>query len=308
MTPSYLDALNAEQRVAVESINGPVLILAGAGTGKTRVLTTRMAHIIASCLAYPSQILAVTFTNKAAAEMKERVGSLINLPTEGLWLGTFHAIAVRILRRHAEVVGLKPNFTILDTDDQQRLIKQILQAEGIDEGKNPPRMVASVISTKKDRVEFAQKLDQIPARNWIDRIYSLYQERLKTLNAVDFGDLLLYCIQLFQDHHEILKIYQDQFHYIMVDEYQDTNVAQYLWLRLLAQGHNNICCVGDDDQSIYGWRGAEIGNILRFEKDFPGATTIRLEQNYRSTTHILGAASGLIEKNIGRLGKTLWTE
>ena len=296
MTPTYLDALNNEQRAAVESINGPVLILAGAGTGKTRVLTTRMAHILACGLAYPSQILAVTFTNKAATEMRDRVGALLNQPTEGLWLGTFHAIAVRILRRHAEVVGLKPNFTILDTDDQQRLIKQILQAEGIDEGKNPPRMVISVISSKKDRVEFCQKIDQIPPRNWIDRIYSLYQDRLKTLNAVDFGDLLLYCIQLFQDHHEILKSYQDQFHYIMVDEYQDTNVAQYLWLRLLAQGHNNICCVGDDDQSIYGWRGAEIGNILRFEKDFPGATIVRLEQNYRSTTHILGAASGLIER------------
>jgi len=308
MTPTYLDALNTEQKAAVESIHGPVLILAGAGTGKTRVLTTRMAHILACGFAYPSQILAVTFTNKAAAEMRDRVGTLLNQPTEGLWLGTFHAIAVRILRRHAEVVGLKPNFTILDTDDQQRLIKQILQAEGIDEGKNPPRMVVSVISSKKDRVEFAQKIDQIPTRNWIDRIYSLYQDRLKTLNAVDFGDLLLYCIQLFQDHHEILKTYQDQFHYIMVDEYQDTNVAQYLWLRLLAQGHNNICCVGDDDQSIYGWRGAEIVNILRFAKDFPGATTVRLEQNYRSTTHILGAASGLIEKNLGRLGKTLWTE
>lgn len=308
MTPSYLDALNTEQRAAVEFINGPVLILAGAGTGKTRVLTTRMAHILSCGLAYPSQILAVTFTNKAAAEMRERVGGLLNQPTEGLWLGTFHAIAVRILRRHAEVVGLKPNFTILDTDDQQRLIKQILKSENIDEGKNPPRMVLSVISQKKDRVEFATALDQIPGRNWIDRIYSLYQDRLKTLNAVDFGDLLLYCIQLFQDHHEILKTYQEQFHYIMVDEYQDTNIAQYLWLRLLAQGHNNICCVGDDDQSIYGWRGAEIGNILRFEKDFPGATIIRLEQNYRSTTHILGAASGLIEKNKGRLGKTLWTE
>lgn len=308
MTPNYLDALNNEQRAAVQSIDGPVLILAGAGTGKTRVLTTRMAHILSCGLAYPSQILAVTFTNKAAAEMRERVEILLNQPTEGLWLGTFHSIAVRILRRHAEVVGLKHNFTILDSDDQQRLIKQILQAEGIDEGKNPARLVLSVINSKKDRVEFPQPTDQISNRNWIDRIYSIYQDRLKTLNAVDFGDLLLYCIQLFQDHHDILKTYQDQFHYIMVDEYQDTNVAQYLWLRLLAQGHNNICCVGDDDQSIYGWRGAEIGNILRFEKDFPGASIIRLEQNYRSTTHILGAASGLIEKNKGRLGKTLWTE
>jgi len=308
MTPPYLNALNTEQRAAVESINGPVLILAGAGTGKTRVLTTRMAHILSCGLAWPSQILAVTFTNKAAAEMRERIRELLNQPTEGLWLGTFHAIAVRMLRRHAESVGLKPNFTILDTDDQKRLVKQILQAEGVDEGKNPPRMVLSVISAKKDRAEFAQKIEAIPAQNWIDRIYSLYQSRLQTLNAVDFGDLLLYCIQLFQNNRDILKSYQDQFHYIMVDEYQDTNVSQYLWLRLLAQGHNNICCVGDDDQSIYGWRGAEIGNILRFEKDFPGATIIRLEQNYRSTTHILGAASGLIEKNKGRLGKTLWTE
>lgn len=307
MTPSYLDALNTEQRKAVEAIDGPVLILAGAGTGKTRVLTTRMAHILACGLAYPSQILAVTFTNKAAAEMRERVGALLHQPTEGLWLGTFHAIAVRILRRHAEIIGLKPNFTILDTDDQQRLIKQILQAEGVDEGKNPARMVLSVINSKKDRAEFPRQSEDHSSRNWIDRIYNLYQERLKTLNAVDFGDLLLYCIQIFQNHHEILKSYQDQFHYIMVDEYQDTNIAQYLWLRLLAQGLNNICCVGDDDQSIYGWRGAEIGNILRFEKDFPGATIIRLEQNYRSTSHILGAASGLIEKNKGRLGKTLWT-
>jgi len=308
MTPPYLDDLNPEQRSAVESMNGPVLILAGAGTGKTRVLTTRMAHILACGLAYPSQILAVTFTNKAATEMRERVGTLLGHSTEGLWLGTFHSIAVRILRRHAEVVGLHSNFTILDTDDQQRLIKQILQAEGVDEGKNPPRMVLAVINAKKDRVEFPVDIDKISSKNWIDRIYSLYQERLKTLNAVDFGDLLLHCIYLFQNNPEILRSYQSQFHYIMVDEYQDTNTAQYLWLRLLAQGYNNICCVGDDDQSIYGWRGAEIGNILRFEKDFPGATIVRLEQNYRSTTFILGAASGLIEKNKGRLGKTLWTQ
>jgi len=308
MMPSYLEALNQEQRTAVESINGPVLVLAGAGTGKTRVLTTRMAHILTCGLAYPSQILAVTFTNKAAHEMRERVSLLIGRPTEGLWLGTFHAIAVRILRQHAEAIGLKPNFTILDTDDQQRLIKQILQANGIDEGKNSPRMVLSVIGAKKDRAEFAQTLHKNPSSNMIDRVYSLYQERLKILNAVDFGDLLLYCIQLFQENLDILKTYQEQFRYIMVDEYQDTNIAQYLWLRLLAQGHSNICCVGDDDQSIYGWRGAEIGNILRFEKDFVGATIIRLEQNYRSTIHILGAASGLIAKNKGRLGKTLWTE
>lgn len=308
LMPSYFDVLNPEQRKAVEAIEGPVLILAGAGTGKTRVLTTRMAHILACGMAYPSQILAVTFTNKAATEMRERVGVLLGHGTEGLWLGTFHSIAVRILRRHAELVGLKPNFTILDTDDQQRLIKQILQAEGIDEGKNPPRMVLSIINTKKDRVEFPQPGTSPSSHNWIDRIYSIYQDRLKTLNAVDFGDLLLYCIQLFQTQPDILKTYQTQFRYIMVDEYQDTNIAQYLWLRLLAQGSNNICCVGDDDQSIYGWRGAEIGNILRFEKDFPGAQIIRLEQNYRSTTHILGAASGLIEKNKGRLGKTLWTD
>jgi DNA helicase-2/ATP-dependent DNA helicase PcrA len=308
-TPTYLDDLNVEQRTAVEAIEGPVLILAGAGTGKTRVLTTRLVHILARGMAYPSQILAVTFTNKAAAEMRERVSTLVGRPTEGLWLATFHATAVRILRRHAELVGLKTNFTILNTDDQQRLIKQILQAEGIDDGKNPPRMVVSIISSKKDRVEFATPFRELSAADgWLDRVYSLYQDRLRTLNAVDFGDLLLYCIKLFQDHPDVLQSYQNQFRYIMVDEYQDTNVAQYLWLRLLAQQHNNICCVGDDDQSIYGWRGAEIGNILRFEKDFPGAKVIRLEQNYRSTTHILGAASGLIEKNKGRLGKTLWTE
>ena len=307
-SPTYLEDLNSEQRAAVEAIEGPILILAGAGTGKTRVLTTRLIHILSCGLAYPSQILAVTFTNKAASEMKHRVSALSGRSAEGLWLGTFHAVAVRILRRHAEIVGLKPNFTILDTDDQHRLIRQILKAEGIDEGKNPPRMVASIISSKKDRAEFPQKTESISSHNWIERIYGSYQERLKTLNAVDFGDLLLYCIHLFQMNPEILKTYQNQFLYIMVDEYQDTNVAQYLWLRLLAQGSGNICCVGDDDQSIYGWRGADVGNILRFEKDFKGAVIIRLEQNYRSTSHILGAASGLIEKNRGRLGKTLWTE
>lgn len=310
MTSSYLENLNAEQRAAVESIDGPVLILAGAGTGKTRVLTTRLAHILLNHRAYPSQVLAVTFTNKAAAEMKERIAKLLNRSTEGLWLGTFHSLCVRILRRYGSLIGLNESFTILDTDDQTRLIKQLLQAHNIDEKKTPPRLILSVISRWKDRgltpdqVTFGESNGQ----DRILRLYADYQQRLLILNAVDFGDLLLHCLTLFQKNPDVLKFYQDQFKYILVDEYQDTNIAQYLWLRLLGQGSQNICCVGDDDQSIYGWRGAEIGNILKFEKDFPGAKIIRLEQNYRSTPHILGAASSLISHNTGRLGKTLWTE
>lgn len=306
----YLETLNPEQRRAVEAVDGPSLVLAGAGTGKTRVLTTRLSYILDRCLAYPSQVLAVTFTNKAAHEMRDRIMSLLRRPTEGMWLGTFHSLSVRILRRHGELLGLHTNFTILDTDDQLRLLKQILKARGIDDKKNPPRMALSVISRWKDRALTPDKVSasESHSNDLLLEVYKEYQERLTTLNAVDFGDLLLHCLTLFSKFPDVLKTYQDQFHYIMVDEYQDTNVAQYLWLRLLAQGNNNICCVGDDDQSIYGWRGAEIGNILKFEKDFPGATVIRLEQNYRSTAHILGAASGLIEKNKGRLGKTLWTE
>jgi DNA helicase-2/ATP-dependent DNA helicase PcrA len=310
---SYLNGLNEEQRLAVETLDGPVLVLAGAGTGKTRVLTTRIAHILATGRARPADILAVTFTNKAAREMKQRIGTMIGHAVEGMpWLGTFHAIGVKILRRHAELVGLKSDFTILDTDDQVRLLKQLLQAEGIDEKRWPARVLAGLIDHWKNR---GLTPDQVPAGEAAafangrgKKLYAAFQERLKILNAADFGDLLLEMIRLFRENPEVLGQYQRRFRYILVDEYQDTNVAQYLWLRLLAQGHRNICCVGDDDQSIYGWRGAEVDNILRFEHDFPGAKVIRLERNYRSTAHILAAASHLIAHNEGRLGKTLRTE
>jgi len=364
----YLNDLNPEQRLAVETLDGPVLVLAGAGTGKTRVLTTRVAHILATGRARPSEILAVTFTNKAAREMKQRVGAMVGQIVEGMpWLGTFHSIGVKILRRHAELVGLKPDFTILDQDDQIRLIKQLLEADNIDEKRWPARVLAGLIDSWKNR---GLTPDQVPAGEAASfasgrgkKLYAAYQERLKVLNAADFGDLLLECIRLFREQSEVLRQYQARFRYILVDEYQDTNVAQYLWLRLLGQstiapravssprlrgeggdprldrgepgegelpttespphpasverGHTasavqpvlkNICCVGDDDQSIYGWRGAEVDNILRFEHDFPGARLIRLERNYRSTGHILAAASHLIAHNQGRLGKTLRTE
>ncbi len=308
----YLANLNGEQRRAVETVEGPVLVLAGAGTGKTRVLTTRLAHILATRRAFPSQMLAVTFTNKAALEMRERLGRMVGQAAEGMWLGTFHALAARLLRRHAEVVGLKPNFTILDTDDQLRLVKQLMAAEGIDDKRWPPRAILSAIERWKDRGLTPDKVavserGELAGGRLID-LYHLYQERLATLNAADFGDLLLHNLTIFLTRSEILAEWQRRFRYILVDEYQDTNVAQYLWLRLLAQQQRNLCCVGDDDQSIYSWRGAEVGNILRFETDFPGAAIIRLEQNYRSTPHILAAASGLIAHNEGRLGKTLWTE
>jgi DNA helicase II / ATP-dependent DNA helicase PcrA len=309
----YLDALNPEQREAVETLDGPLLALAGAGTGKTRVLTTRIAHILSLGRARPSQILAVTFTNKAAREMKARVAELIGGVVEGMpWLGTFHAIGVKILRRHAELVNLKPSFTVLDTDDQIRLLKQLLEAENIDEKRWPARMLATMIDGWKNRGLMPKRVtegESFAFANGKGRcLYALYQHRLKELNAADFGDLLLENLTLFQEHPDVLAQYQQRFHFMLVDEYQDTNVAQYLWLRLLAQGSRNICCVGDDDQSIYGWRGAEVDNILRFETDFPGAKIIRLERNYRSTAHILGAASGLIAHNQGRLGKTLRTD
>ena len=308
----YLAELNEAQRDAVEATEGPVLVLAGAGTGKTRVLTTRIAHILISGRAWPGQVLAVTFTNKAAREMVGRVASLIGQDVEGLWFGTFHAIGARILRRHAELVGLKPNFTIIDTDDQLRLIRQILAAHDIDEKRWPARSLGAIIQRWKDRGLTPDKVDASDAGDFANgravRLYRAYQERLAALNAADFGDLLLHCLTLFTTDAEVLRDWQRRFHYILVDEYQDTNVAQYLWLRLLAQAHKNICCVGDDDQSIYGWRGAEVGNILRFEHDFPGAKVLRLERNYRSTQPILGAASGLIAHNEGRLGKTLWTD
>ncbi len=359
----YLDELNPAQREAVEALDGPVLMLAGAGTGKTKALTTRIAHLLVTGKARPNEILAVTFTNKAAREMKNRVAGHLGQTIERMpWLGTFHAICVKLLRRHAELIGtetisglkpdggvendavlldeseggqgaydlgptprpgvqattqandrshLKSNFTILDTDDQVRLMKQLIVAEGIDEKRWPARQLAHIIDGWKNR---ALTPDKVPAADHGAfnhrgvELYAAYQQRLLTLNAVDFGDLLLHVVWIFQNHNDVLEQYQRWFKYILVDEYQDTNVAQYLWLRLLAQSHKNICCVGDDDQSIYGWRGAEVGNILKFEKDFPGAKVIRLEQNYRSTPHILAAASGVITANQGRLGKTLFTE
>ena len=309
----YLEGLNPEQKDAVTSIDGPLLVLAGAGTGKTRVLTCRLAHILNQGMAYPSQILSVTFTNKAAREMRHRVSDLLGQTTEGLpWLGTFHSIAAKILRINAELVGLKSNFTILDTDDQIRLLKQIIKAEKIDDKKWTARYMASLIDGWKNKGLLPAKLDAgqkyMFAEGKGQLIYKIYQDRLKVLNAADFGDLLLHNLTIFQNNPDVLARYNSKFRYILVDEYQDTNVAQYLWLRLLAQGSNNVCVVGDDDQSIYGWRGAEVDNILRFEKDFPGAKVIRLERNYRSTEHILAAASGLISANEDRLGKTLWTE
>jgi DNA helicase II / ATP-dependent DNA helicase PcrA len=361
----YLNDLNPEQRLAVETLEGPVLVLAGAGTGKTRVLTTRIAHILATGRARPGNILAVTFTNKAAREMKGRVGLMVGEIVEGMpWLGTFHSIGAKILRRHAELLGLRPDFTILDTDDQIRLLKQLLEAENIDEKRWPARVLAVLVDAWKNRGLMPEQVPQGESATFAGgkgrKLYAAYQERLKVLNAADFGDLLLHCIGLFREQPQLLRQYQERFSYILVDEYQDTNVAQYLWLRLLGQSQSpaadsapfprpnsgssefatmsapksdlsdvgmgkgeqqnvslrqaparvtkNICCVGDDDQSIYGWRGAEVDNILRFEHDFPGARIIRLERNYRSTAHILAAASHLIAHNEGRLGKTLRTE
>jgi len=310
--PTYLTSLNAEQRAAVDAVDGPVLVLAGAGTGKTRVLTTRLAHILHQGKAFPGEILAVTFTNKAAREMVERVSRLIGRPAEGLWLGTFHAMAARILRRHAELVGLKPDFSILDSDDQVRLLKQLVRAADIDEKRWPARTLSIIVQRWKDRGLTPDKVASAPGADFANgkapALYRHYQERLKTVNAADFGDLLMHNLTIFTAEPDVLAEYERRFKYVLVDEYQDTNVAQYLWLRLLARARHNICCVGDDDQSIYGWRGAEVGNILRFEEDFPGAEVVRLERNYRSTGHILGAASGLIAHNTGRLGKTLWTE
>lgn len=353
--PDYLSGLNPEQAEAVETLDGPVLVLAGAGTGKTRVLTTRIAHILSTNRAFPSQILAVTFTNKAAREMKERIGVLVGHAVEGMpWLGTFHSIGVKLLRRHAELVGLRSDFTILDTDDVVRLIKQLIQAEGIDDKRWPAKQFAGMIDGWKNKGLDPAQIPEGDARAFANgkgrELYAAYQNRLLTLNACDFGDLLLHPIRIFRNHADVLRDYHDKFRYILVDEYQDTNTAQYMWLRLLAQRPRqsntanpgaarqgqaaaapdgarprseprsgdsvsankqqqiNICCVGDDDQSIYGWRGAEVDNILRFEKDFPGAKVIKLERNYRSTEHILGAAGHLIAHNEGRLGKTLFTD
>jgi DNA helicase-2/ATP-dependent DNA helicase PcrA len=311
--PPYLKGLNPPQREAVLTTEGPVLVLAGAGTGKTAALTARLAHLVATRRAYPSEILSVTFTNKAAREMRERVGRMIGDAVEGMpWLGTFHSIGARMLRRHAELVGLQSNFTILDTDDQLRLMKQIIQAAGIDEKRWTSRTLAALIDKWKNKGLTPAEIDAGESEAFAHgkgaEIYAQYQQRLRDLNACDFGDLLMHNLTLLKTEREVLEQYQQRFRYIMVDEYQDTNTSQYLWLRLLAQARKNICCVGDDDQSIYSWRGAEVANILRFERDFPGATIIRLEQNYRSTPQILAAASGVIAQNGGRLGKTLWTE
>ncbi|TAV49614.1 ATP-dependent DNA helicase [Rhizobium leguminosarum] len=315
--PDYLAGLNPEQTEAVETLEGPVLVLAGAGTGKTRVLTTRIAHILNTGRAFPSQILAVTFTNKAAREMKERIALLVGGAVEGMpWLGTFHSIGVKLLRRHGELVGLRSDFTILDTDDVVRLIKQLIQAEGLDDKRWPAKQFAGMIDTWKNKGLGPADIPEGDARAFANGrgrdLYVAYQARLSTLNACDFGDLLMHPIAIFRKNPDLLKEYHGRFRYILVDEYQDTNTAQYMWLRLLAQRPKgelqNVCCVGDDDQSIYGWRGAEVDNILRFEKDFPGAKVIKLERNYRSTEHILGAAAHLIAHNEGRLGKTLFTD
>ena len=335
--PHYLDNLNPTQYEAVQTTNGPLLVLAGAGTGKTRVLTSRIAHIMASIkvnrasdcfdqnhdsldlfhqdyvdpscdnLVRSHQILAVTFTNKAAADMRSRLAQITNMSIERMWLGTFHALALRMLRANSHVLGFEPGFSILDSDDQMRLVRQIIKAENLDDKKIEPKMVASAINRYKDQGFLPHQAIPRHTQDVVPGLYAIYQERLKVLNSMDFGDLLLHCITLFCQNNDILARYQQQFHYILVDEYQDTNTVQYRWLNLLAQGHKNICCVGDDDQSIYSWRGAEIGNILRFEQDYANAKVIRLEQNYRSTGHILGAASGLIAHNQHRLGKTLWT-
>ncbi|WP_040789159.1 ATP-dependent helicase [Neomegalonema perideroedes] len=309
----YLEGLNEPQREAVETLDGPVLVLAGAGSGKTRVLTARLAHLIATGRARPSEILAVTFTNKAAREMRERVGRIIGEAVEGMpWLGTFHSIAAKMLRRHAELVGLTSSFAILDADDQVRLLKQVILAEGIDEKKFPAKNLAALIDGWKNRGLTPEKLPKGEGDDFAQgkgaKLYALYQDRLRTLNAADFGDLLLHMLTILQSHPDVLERFRERLRYLLVDEYQDSNIAQYLWLRLLAGGHKNICVVGDDDQSIYGWRGAEVGNILKFEKDFPGATVIRLEENYRSTPEILAAAGAVISGNQARLGKTLWTQ
>ncbi len=311
--PAYAAQLNAPQRDAVLTTEGPVLMLAGAGTGKTAALTARLAHLIATRRAWPSEILCVTFTNKAAREMRERVSRHIGDAVEGMpWLGTFHSIGARMLRRHAELVGLESNYTIIDTDDQLRLLKQLIQENDLDEKRWPARQLAGLIDRWKNRGLNPGDLDAVENEAYANgrgaQFYKLYQDRLKTLNACDFGDLLLHILNIFRDHRDVLEQYQQRFKYILVDEYQDTNQVQYLWLRLLAQARKNICVVGDDDQSIYSWRGAEVANILKFEKDFPGAAVIKLEQNYRSTPQILAAASGLIDANSERLGKTLWTE
>ena len=310
--PFYLEKLNDKQKKAVKTLNGPVLVLAGAGTGKTRVLTTRLAHLLNKKLANPWEILAVTFTNKAAMEMKERVQNLLKIDIERMWIGTFHSSGLKILRRHAELCFLKSDFTVIDTDDQERLIKQILESNKIDVKKYTPSNILWMIQWFKDKAILPEESKKYKFKFGrtlnISKLYIQYQERLKILNAADFGDLLLLPVKIFRENFEILKKYQNQFKYILVDEYQDTDTCQDTFLKLLSQKHKNICCVGDDDQAIYSWRGADVKNILNFPDAFKDVKIIRLEQNYRSTDHILAAASKLIENNKDRLGKTLWTD
>ena len=310
--PFYLNKLNEKQKKAVETLNGPVLVLAGAGTGKTRVLTTRLAHLLNKKLAKPWEILAVTFTNKAAMEMRERVQNLLKIDIERMWIGTFHSSGLKILRRHAELCFLKNDFTVIDTDDQERLIKQVLQSNKIDIKKYTPSNVLWMVQWFKDKAILPEESTKYKFKFGrtlnISKLYREYQDRLKTLNATDFGDLLLLPVKIFRENLEVLKKYQNQFKYILVDEYQDTDTCQDTFLKLLCQKHKNICCVGDDDQAIYSWRGADVKNILNFPEVFKDVKVIRLEQNYRSTDHILAAASKLIENNKDRLGKTLWTD
>ncbi len=311
--PAYASRLNPPQQEAVLTTEGPVLMLAGAGTGKTAALTARLAHLVATRRAWPSEILCVTFTNKAAREMRERVAGHLGAPGDGMpWLGTFHSICAKMLRRHAELAGLQSNYTIIDTDDQLRLLKQLINDNDLDEKRWPARQLAGLIDRWKNRGLNPADLDAVENEAYANgkgqAMYGAYQNRLKALNACDFGDLMLHVLNIFRKHTDVLNEYQQRFKYILVDEYQDTNAVQYLWLRLLAQTRKNICVVGDDDQSIYSWRGAQVANILRFEKDFPGTHVVRLEQNYRSSRHILGAASGLIKANSERHEKSLWTE
>ena len=308
---NYLNSLNDSQRQAVEITSGATLVLAGAGSGKTRVLTFKLLHLLIKKILKPSQILAVTFTNKSAAEMKSRVSKMLNFPIDRMWLGTFHSLSLKILRKHYDKVGLKQNFIIIDTDDQVKLIKKICDQENIDSKDIPPKFFASAIDNLKNKGVFFNEIKINKYRTndeELRRVYKIYQKELLRINCVDFGDLILLCIKLFKENYEIKQYYQNLFKYILVDEYQDINFIQQKWLEYLYEGHKNICCVGDDDQSIYSWRGADVTNLLEFEKNFQSPKIIRLEQNYRSTKNILECASSLIDKNKNRYGKKLWSE
>ena len=307
----YLDLLNTEQRKVVEKIFGSILVLAGAGSGKTRVLTYKILHLLYKKLATPSQIIAVTFTNKAASEMKARIAKIINLPIDRMWVGTFHSLSLKILRNHYEEVGLKKNFLIIDTDDQLKLIKNICEIEKIDIKEISAKYFLNAIDSFKNKGITFDDIKENKYRKYdqeIRKVYKIYQSELLRLNSLDFGDLILYCINIFKRNKKILQKYQNSFKFILVDEYQDINPIQQMWIHYLYQGYKNICCVGDDDQSIYSWRGADVSNLLNFEKNFSDVEIIRLEQNYRSTKNILNCASSLISKNKGRYGKELWSD